>query len=407
MHTRQRRLLLTITTLIVAVLGIASTMATPNAYAGPVSTGWGCANTQVVAVPGTWETSPSNNPRSPVGLLKGVTDLLDDRSTSINYIPYTARMVDTDSMINSWQSGFAEMNRAVAQLADQCPRSDFVFLGFSQGAGITGDVATSIGQGTGPISADRVSRIALVADPLRSEGSPMPAGSTGYTDGGGIIGVRSVPDFGALKGRVQSICKKRDYICNVNQTDTIIPNLAAHFTGVSLSDPNTVITALIGALQSLGLQDVANLAISVLSGQKDLVSGLFDMPKAIMGSFGTMGTQLQVPMDLNVSDVSGAALGNINALTQLMRGDPQRWGVIGQNETPLLSYLYRGINGKADFLARVAASLAQIGQITNEVHNISSYNDLKLAGEVPTPQWIADWVNPTLSGDSLLSFGSR
>lgn len=399
--------------LVRAVLSVALAVTTfvlagvivPNpASAGPVSTGWGCANTQVVAVPGTWETNSTNNPRTPVGLLKSVTDSLDDRSVSINYVPYTARMVDTSSMIDSWQNGFAEMNRAIAQLADQCQRSKFVLIGFSQGAGIAGDVATNIGQGTGPISADRVDRVALFADPLRTPGTPMPTGKDGYTSGGGIIGVRSVPDFGALQGRVQSVCKPRDYICNVNQTATIIPNLAAHFTGVNLSDPNTVITAVIGALQAFGLNDAANLAISVLTGKTDLASAFSQLPETVLNSFKTMGTQLQVPTDLaDVSTVSGYAVGEPGKVQQVLGGTPQAWGVIGANSTPLLSYLYKAINGQADLLARVAASLAEIGQIDGQQHNIQGYTSLTVgANNESSPKWIADWINQSLSGTTSL-----
>lgn len=400
---RGGRTLLAILTSAAAIVVAGAVVPNP-ASAGPVSTGWGCANTQVVAVPGTWETDTTNNPRTPVGLLKAVTDNLDDRSASINYVPYTARMVDTSTMIDSWQNGFAETNRAIAQLADQCPRSKFVLLGFSQGAGIAGDVATNIGQGTGPIPADRVDRVALFADPLRSPGTPMPTGKDGYTSGGGIIGVRSIPDFGALKDRTQSLCKQHDYICNVNQTATIIPNLAAHFTNVNLSDPNTVITALIGALQAFGLTDAANLAINVLSGKTDLASAFTQLPQTVLRSFGTMGKQLQVPMDLNTTNaLSGYAVGDPGKVQQVLGGVPQAWGVIGADSVPLLSYLYKSINGPADLMARVAASLAEIGQISGAVHNVQGYTSLTAGpNNESSPKWVADWINQTLSGTTSL-----
>lgn len=385
-----------------ALIAVGSAVGIGTASAGPVSTGWGCANSQIIAVPGTWETNPTNNPRTPVGLLKEVTDHLDNRSASINYIPYTARMVDTSKMIDSWNAGFQETNRAIAQLADKCPRSTFALLGFSQGAGIMGDVATNIGQGTGPIPANKVERVALISDPLRSPGSKMATGQDGYTSGGGILGVRSTPDFGALADRVLNQCGKGDYICNVNQTGTIIPNLAAHFTNVSLTDPNSVVQAITGALAAFGLNNVSNLFTSVLDGKTDPLTAGLQLPGAVLSSFGTLGTGLQVPPDIDVANaLQGAARGDLAQVKQVLGGTPIPWGVIGSQGIPLLSYLFKGIGSQADFMARVAGSLAEIGLITPEKHG---YLGAVGPSNTPATEYLAQWINPTLSGaGSLLS----
>lgn len=378
-----------------------------SASAGPVATGWGCANTQVVAVPGTWETSPSNNPRTPVGLLKELTNNLDNRSASINYIPYTARMLDTHTMIDSWNAGFQETNRAIATLAEQCPRSDFVIIGFSQGAGIAGDVLTNIGQGTGPIDAKKVTRGALYSDPLRSPGAPTPpvTDDRGAAPGGGVLGVRSIPDFGDLKSRVFSFCTPGDPICSIDQRGTIIPNLAVHLTNVSLSDPASIIAAIQGALTTVGMDNLAETFTSVVAGQTDPLAALSDLPSAILGDFTNIGTGLQVPTDMDVQGaLEGAAEGDINKVAAALGGDPEAWGVIGQQGVPLISYLFKGVPDRNDFVLRAASSLAQLAAYADGPARHGYYAVQPIGPQkVPAVKWAADWINPTLTGKGLLS----
>ncbi|MDV6271713.1 cutinase family protein [Rhodococcus globerulus] len=59
------------------------------------------------------------------------------------------------------------INDKVRTVAANCPQTTFIFAGYSQGADATGDIASGIGNGKCPISADKVLAVGLLADPGR------------------------------------------------------------------------------------------------------------------------------------------------------------------------------------------------------------------------------------------------
>ena len=104
-------------------------------------------------------------------------------------------------------------------------------MGFSQGAVIMGDMASQIGNGNGPVPADNVLGVALLADGRREPGKGMvpgnPVAGVGaevalapvnllvqpIVPGATMRGGR--PDgFGALNDRVQDICAPGDTVCD-------------------------------------------------------------------------------------------------------------------------------------------------------------------------------------------------
>lgn len=111
---------------------------------------------------------------------------------------------------------------------NRCPLTSYVIVGFSQGAVIGGDIASDIGNGRGPVDADLVLGVTLIADGRREAGvgqdvGPNPPGQ------GAEITLQEVPTlsalgltmsgprpggFGALNDRTNQICATGDLICS-------------------------------------------------------------------------------------------------------------------------------------------------------------------------------------------------
>ncbi|MDO4909004.1 MAG: cutinase family protein [Corynebacterium sp.] len=138
-----------------------------------------CPATYVIAVPGTWESADWDNPYNPTShpnsFLLGVTKAVQAQAgnrTVVYTLPYLAQFhrVNGDGEATydeSHNEGLAKLNAQLSYVAGQCPGTQFLLMGFSQGAVIVGDAANYIGYGNGPIPADRIKGIALVADGRR------------------------------------------------------------------------------------------------------------------------------------------------------------------------------------------------------------------------------------------------
>ncbi len=202
-----------------------------------------CPDVQLVAVPGTWESSPTDDPLNPTefprALLLTVTrplaEQFDGGRLQTYTVPYTAQFhnpLSADKQM-SYNDSRAEGTRAtvkaLTEMNDRCPLTSYVLIGFSQGAVIAGDVASDIGNGRGPVDEDLVLGVTLIADGRRQDGSaggvnvpPTPPGQgaevtlhelpilsgmgltmTGARDGG----------FGDLAKRTNEICARGDLIC--------------------------------------------------------------------------------------------------------------------------------------------------------------------------------------------------
>jgi len=200
-----------------------------------------CPDVQVISVPGTWESSPQLDPANPVqfpiALLLNVTNPLREafgpERLAQYTVPYTAQFhnpfsADKQMSYNdSRKEGMDATVRAITDINARCPLTSFVIAGFSQGAIIAGDIASDIGNGRGPIDADLVLGVTLIADGRRQEGvgqevGPNPPGH------GAEITLHEVPmldglglamtgpregGFGALNDRTYEICASGDLIC--------------------------------------------------------------------------------------------------------------------------------------------------------------------------------------------------
>ncbi|MGV9481390.1 cutinase family protein [Gordonia aichiensis] len=171
-----------------------------------------CGDGALVLVGGTWDPDAH--------LLDGVT-----RQTQ--YAGYTVKRVEYPASIwplgsfgfdNSQAQGVAATLSTVQSYQASCEGKPVVIAGYSQGAGIAGDVLTDIGTHTTPgydISSEGVSGL-LYSDPRQAGnlyGQGIELVMIGVIPGLTMAGGRSVDDFGGVP--VTTVCFSGDPICDL------------------------------------------------------------------------------------------------------------------------------------------------------------------------------------------------
>lgn len=220
--------------LVAAIIG-GSAVAVP----APAFAAGQCPKVAVVMVPGTWETNPQASPYKATGMLKQVTDPIAAKwgsDVQIIYTPYIADAFRQVSYPDSKQSGVRSLTTQLRRIVAACQAIKLVWGGFSQGADVSGDVASATGNGRGPVNPDQVLAVGLLADPGRGTPGevtvgPQPKGTTG------IAGPRP-QGMGALAGKVATICapatagKTADLYCGVDaKRDGLLAGLGSVLSG--------------------------------------------------------------------------------------------------------------------------------------------------------------------------------
>ena len=212
-----------------------------------------CPDVSMIAVPGTWESSPTDDPLNPgqfpIALLLNVTRPIQQQfggeRVQVYTVPYTAQFdnplaADKQMSYNdSRAEGTRATVRAMTDMNNRCPLTSYVLVGFSQGAVIAGDLVSDIGNGRGPVDEDLVLGAALIADGRRQPGIGQDVGLNPPGQGAEIT-LREVPTlsalgltmtgarpggFGALNNRTFQICAPGDLICAAPQSAFNIVNL--------------------------------------------------------------------------------------------------------------------------------------------------------------------------------------
>lgn len=203
-----------------------------------------CPAVEVISVPGTAESRADDDPMAPTAnpnsLLLGVTGPLSESYPSdkvkVWTTPYPAQIKmhqapDQLTYDDSQAVGRDVTSKEMAELHGQCPMTDFVLMGFSQGAAIAGDVAEQIGAANVPVPAERVVGVALLGDPRRDpnqginenvdlagvgiELSLQPVAPIVGTIVPGATMRGSRAGFGPLNDRVHNVCVPGDTFCDV------------------------------------------------------------------------------------------------------------------------------------------------------------------------------------------------
>jgi len=221
----------------VTIAGLGTTLGTVAGADPAIS----CSPVKVVAVPGTWETNPSADPNAASGMLRGVTDQLQQRfgsKVSSYFVAYDADAFKNGvAYADSEKSGVDATRDAMTRIARSCPGTKIVGIGYSQGADVNGDVAAAIGAGNGPIPAADYLAGGNLADPQQ--------GTKGAVDLGvrqpgtrGLLGPRK-GGYGALSGRMATACLKGDMYCATPNRDHLIRALGAVGGNIGLTSIQT------------------------------------------------------------------------------------------------------------------------------------------------------------------------
>ncbi|WP_411194626.1 cutinase family protein [Rhodococcus jostii] len=184
------------------------------AHANPAN----CASTFNLFIPGTWETNENADPNRPVGMLAPVAAAIEAQNgarAQVYSLPYMARAFDNGhTYADSKLDAVSKATAVLRNYADKCRGAKITITGYSQGADAAGDLASAIGNDQGPVDADQVLGVALIADPGAGTKGAAPVGPT--TSGEGIAGPRS-QGMGKLSGRVASICDPKDLYCSIRK----------------------------------------------------------------------------------------------------------------------------------------------------------------------------------------------
>ena len=192
---------------------------------------------------------PFNPTQFPIALLLNVTNPIREQfgtdRMEIYTVPYTAQFhnpLSADKQMSyndSRAEGTQNAVKALTDMNNRCPLTSYVLVGFSQGAVIAGDIASDIGNGRGPVDADLVLGVTLIADGRRQSAvgqdiGPNPPGQ------GAEITLHEVPmlggmgltmsgprpgGFGVLNDRTNEICATGDLICSAPEEAFSITNL--------------------------------------------------------------------------------------------------------------------------------------------------------------------------------------
>ncbi|AKK09880.1 cutinase family protein [Corynebacterium testudinoris] len=203
-----------------------------------------CPAVEFISAPGTWESAPGDDPVNPTAnpwsFMLSITQPLQERYAPDNVkvwtLPYTAQFRNINaqnemSYDDSRQEGLAKLEEELVLTHSECPLTDFIMVGFSQGAVIVGDVANKIGKDNGVVPAERIRGVALIADGRREPGVGQFPGT--YVDGVGaevalaplnLLVQPIVPGatmrgprdggYGSLQDRTFDICAPNDSICD-------------------------------------------------------------------------------------------------------------------------------------------------------------------------------------------------
>lgn len=366
----------------------------------------GCAEVQLFAVPGTWETNPQANPDQSVGMLAGVTDRLAQEKPAnvlkITYVPYSASAFDKGlTYADSKKTGVANLTKMMQDALSACPSTTFILTGYSQGADIVGDVAADIGSNSGSVPSNKIVAVGLLADPGRgTQGESLVGPSIGKQ---GIASSRP-EGFGALKNRVATICQPDDLYCAVDgQKDSILSGLGAVLSksgsdGLVTSDGPVGGTGLEGAPSGTS-SGGASTAQNGLSDTSSLVSDFSNANLSTLSSnISSLASQLN-PKPTKTPSGTGTGTGT----TTKPEVDPS---AVAQSANSVLDTL----KPVADIVQSVQKDPTLQSSLTNASPDTAQYQTgqvldvlkgMDLQGAINTATTIADTASGVANGGGV------
>ncbi|WP_214404452.1 cutinase family protein [Pseudonocardia lacus] len=167
----------------------------------------GCPEVETIAVRGTTERQGGGIVAGP--LASALQDQLD-QTVRTHDLVYPASFAYQQSK----RAGVRALRARLAQTSAECPGTEFVLIGYSQGADVIGD---TIASGDVP-AADRIGAIAMFGDPAFTSREPFATGS--FRVGTNGIFPRATGAFGDLTDSVVSFCNRDDNFCQRGSAGT-------------------------------------------------------------------------------------------------------------------------------------------------------------------------------------------
>ena len=278
-----------------------------------------CAKTFNLFIPGTWETAAEADPSISVGMLKPIADGLKEQqgnAAQVYTLPYMARAFDNGkTYADSKSDGLTRAKDVLNKIATKCSDTKFTITGYSQGADVAGDLASEIGNGTGPIKAEQILAVGLLADP--GSGTKGEAVIGPQSSGKGIADPRP-QGMGKLSGRVASICDPKDLYCSIQKgSSPLLGSLGSMLTTASsaggdgqVGDNSGLATALASDFSQADLPGLAT-ATRNLTGELSKTEGAVDLEQ-VASSATTLANTISP-----LAELLGSGAANPAATAQL------------------------------------------------------------------------------------------
>ena len=244
-----------------------------------------CAAHYLVAVPGganTAEGIPDYVPHGGNVFMTGVlTRLGTGGEIHPLWVSYRSTPFATSEYEKSKAGGLKRARSTVSRLANACPDAKFSFTGYSLGADIAATITSDIANGRGPIEPERVSGVALFANPHQGgNGAVLSAGTSPHSRGS----LGSLPEgYGVLGPRVLEICRVDDLVCSMQESHRglVAPAMRTNLAAgrVPLAEFNVLFRAM--GLKSLGIfSDIGSHGGYTLAQQREASNWIIEQSQA-------------------------------------------------------------------------------------------------------------------------------
>jgi len=244
-----------------------------------------CAAHYLVAVPGGANTAEGIPDYVPHGGNVFMTGMLTRLGTGGEihplWVSYPSTPFATTEYEKSKAGGLKRARATVRKLANACPDAKFSFTGYSLGADIAATITSDIANGRGPITPERVSGVALFANPHQGgNGAVLSAGTSPHSRGS----LGSLPDgYGVLGPRVLEICRIDDLVCSMQESHRglVAPAMRTNLAAgrVPLAEFNVLFRAM--GLKSLGIfSDIGSHGGYTLAQQREASNWIIEQSQA-------------------------------------------------------------------------------------------------------------------------------
>ena len=252
-----------------------------------------CAAHYLIAVPGGGNTAEGIPDYVPHGGNVFMTGMLTRLGTGGEihplWVSYRSTPFATSEYEKSKAGGLKRARSTVKRLANACPSAKFSFTGYSLGADIAATITSDIAAGRGPIEPERVSGVALFANPHQGgNGAVLSAGTSPHSRGS----LGSLPDgYGVLGPRVLEICRGDDLVCSMQESHRglVAPAMRTNLAAgrIPFAEFNVLFRAL--GLKSLGIFfDIGSHGGYTLAQQQEASNWIIEQSQA----------PIQIPVEL-------------------------------------------------------------------------------------------------------------